>query len=146
MSVDDDVDAGQGLFGRCQAPEVVQLVEAGIIPFGGVVLEHMTRASPAILHSPSVATFEPELHIRYPSQLDILSSEPDSVSSLVRQNSTPASQVVAEPSDSGVQFSPMQDHVVQSMDAAAVMTAARRRSLSIMCVVDRPGSGLCWFM
>ena len=64
MSVDDDVDASQGLFGRCQAPEVVQLVEAGIIPFGGVVLEHISRCSQenpvsvislSILQSPSVA-------------------------------------------------------------------------------------------
>jgi len=41
MSVDDDVDAGQGRFGRCQAPgaaEVGQLVPSGIVPFGGVVV------------------------------------------------------------------------------------------------------------
>ena len=37
MSV-DDVDAGQGRFGRCQAPEVGQLVPVGIVPFGGVVV------------------------------------------------------------------------------------------------------------
>ena len=146
----------------------VQLVEKGIHPYCGVVLEHMARSSPSTLHSPSVA----EVHIsrleRVPSHAESLSSEPDLVLSMVRQNSTPASQVVAEPSDSGVQSTPVQDHVVQSIPppplpyppcerlvaasdsgrqnaigAAAVMTAARSRSVSIICVVDRPGSGLC---
>ena len=43
MSVDGDVDAGQGHFGRCQAPgvaEVGQLVEEGIVSSVGVVVEH----------------------------------------------------------------------------------------------------------
>ena len=43
MSVDGDVDAGQGHFGRCQAPgvaEVGQLVDEGIVSSVGVVVEH----------------------------------------------------------------------------------------------------------
>jgi len=109
------VGFGVGVGADPARPEVVQLVEAGIIPFGGVVLEHMARPSPAILHSPSVADVQIGRLERVPSHVEALSSEPDSVMSMVRQNSTPASQVVAEPYDSGVQSTPVQDHVVQAI-------------------------------
>ena len=92
------------------------------------------------MHCPSVATVEPEVHTLAVPQRESLSSEPKVVMSMVRQNSASVAQVVAALGIFvGVQATPEHDHVVQSMDAATAMTAARRRSLSITSVCRSVG-------